>query len=270
MLTERIDDQVLRAAPRLRIVSNMAVGVDNIDLAACTRRSLPVGHTPGVLTQATADLTLALILMAARRLPQAMSDAREGRWQTWSPTGWLGLELGGATLGIVGLGKIGRAVWRRARAFGMRVVYTSRTPKQDVDGLTHLSLDELLSCSDVVTLHVPLTSQTHKLIADDQLARMKSKALLVNTARGSIVDADALGRALSTYRIAGAALDVTDPEPLPPTHPLFSCPNLIVTPHIGSATHATRQKMAELACHNVVAALSGRPVPHCANPELYE
>ena len=270
-LTERIDEAVLDAAPNLRVVSNMAVGVDNIDVGACTRRSIPVGHTPGVLTAATADLTLALLLSAARRLPEAMADARAGRWTTWSPDGWLGRDLAGATLGVVGLGEIGHAVAQRARAFGMRIVYTSRSARPEaaaVLGARRLTLEELLATADFVTLHVPLAPSTHHLIDASALASMKRTAILINTARGPIVDGEALRHALHDGTIAAAALDVTDPEPLPPTHPLFAAPNLLVAPHIGSATVHTRQRMAALACDNVRAGLRGEPLAHCANPQV--
>ncbi|MEM7153386.1 MAG: D-glycerate dehydrogenase [Myxococcota bacterium] len=269
LLTERVDDALLARAPQLRVVSNMAVGVDNIDVQACTRRGIPVGNTPGVLTEATADLTMALLLSAARQLPTAAQDAREGRWSTWSPTGWLGLDLHGATLGIVGLGKIGQAVARRARGFGMTLRYASPSAKPQAEaelGVQRMALPELLAACDIVSLHVPLSEQTRGLIDADALSRMRSSALLVNTARGPIVDSAALEQALRAGQIAGAAIDVTDPEPLPASHSLYSCPGLLVLPHIGSATHGTRRRMAQLAADNVLAGLAGRPLPHTVNP----
>lgn len=272
LLTDPVDEALLAAAPRLKVVSNMAVGVNNIDLNACTRRGIPVGHTPGVLTDATADLTMALLLAAARRLPEAAHDARAGRWTTWSPTGWLGTDLQGRTLGIVGLGAIGQAVAERARAFGLRVVYTSRTRKPEAEhrlGATFLTLDELLARSDFVSLHVPLTPQTRGLIDAEALRRMKPTAILVNTARGAVVDSEALLQALRQGWIRAAALDVTDPEPLPPEHPLYALPNCLITPHIGSATEDTRRRMAERACENLLAGLRGERLPYCANPEVY-
>lgn len=265
LLTEPIDADLLDAAPNLRVVSNMAVGVDNIDVAACRARGVAVGNTPGVLTEATADLTLALILAASRRLPQAIDDARAGRWTTWSPTGWLGRDLLGATLGVVGLGQIGRAVARRARAFGMSILYTSRAPRPEAAaqlGARQVDLSALLAVSDIVSLHVPLTEQTRHLIDAAALRAMKPSALLINTARGQVVDADALLEALRSGQIAGAALDVTDPEPLPADHPMYAEPNLLVAPHIGSATEQTRRRMAELACRNLIAGLRGEPLPH--------
>jgi glyoxylate reductase len=271
MLTERIDAAVLDRAPRLRVVSNMAVGVDNIDVAACTARGIPVGHTPGVLTEATADLAMALLLAAARGLPQAAADAREGRWSTWSPTGWLGADLHGARLGIVGLGQIGAAVAQRARGFGLDLVYAAPRPRPELEaalGLHRLPLPELLATSDLVSLHVPLVPATRHLVDAEALRRMKPTAILVNTARGPVVDLEALGQALRAGTIGGAALDVTDPEPLPPEHPLYACPNLLVVPHIGSATVGTRRRMAQLAADNVLAALEGRSLPRSINPEV--
>jgi lactate dehydrogenase-like 2-hydroxyacid dehydrogenase len=272
LLTDRVDEALLAQAPRLRVVSNMAVGVDNIDLAACTRRGLPVGHTPGVLTEATADLTLALLLAAARRLPASSRDAREGRWTTWSPTGWLGADVHGATLGIVGLGKIGAAVATRAKGFGLQLLYASRGQHPQVEaqlGAARVSLEDLLQRSDFVSLHVPLTPETRHLINERTLRLMKRTAILINTSRGGTVDSGALARALAEGGIAGAALDVTDPEPLPPDHPLYQLPNCFITPHVGSATVGARKRMAELACENLLAGLEGRRLPHCANPEVY-
>lgn len=272
LLTVRVDEVLLDTAPRLKVVSNMAVGVDNIDLAACTRRGIPVGNTPGVLTEGTADLTMALLLATARRLPEAGRDAREGRWTTWVPDGWLGWDLQGATLGIVGMGQIGQAVAERARPFGVRLVYSSPSPKPEVEkrlDATRLSLDDLLSQSDFVSLHVPLADDTRGLIGESALRMMKPSAVLINVARGPIVDSAALVRALSEGWIAAAGLDVTDPEPLPADHPLFQLENCLILPHIGSATRATRRRMAALACDNLLAGLSGRRLPYCANPAVY-
>jgi glyoxylate reductase len=273
MLTVRVGDDLLDAAPRLKVVSNMAVGVDNIDLDACTRRSIPVGHTPGVLTESTADLTMALLLATARRLPEASRDARDGRWTTWEPDRWLGWDLQGATLGIVGLGQIGTAAAERARSFGVRLVYSNRSPKPDIEarlGMERLSLENLLTQSDFVSLHVPLTEETRGLIDEAALRRMKSSAILINVARGPVVDSGALYRALSERWIAAAGLDVTDPEPLPPDHSLYSLDNCLIVPHIGSATHVTRRHMAERACENLLAGVTGQRLPFCANPAVYE
>lgn len=263
LLTERVDEARLQRAPELRVVSNMAVGVDNIDVDACVRRGIAVGHTPGVLTDATADLTMALLLAATRRLFEANADARAGKWTTWSPTGWLGADLGGATLGIVGMGKIGRAVAIRARAFGMRILYTTRTPgsvaPEEGESVT---LERLLGEADIVSLHAPLTEQTRGLIDGAALAQMKSSAYLINTARGALVDSVALREALEADRIRGAALDVTTPEPLPPSDPLWATRGLTIVPHIGSATLGVRRKMAEIAVQNLLAGVAGAPLPH--------
>lgn len=268
LLTIPITESLLKQGSKLRVISNMAVGVDNIDLAACTRRGIPVGNTPGVLTESTADLTMALMLSAARNLPKASLDARDGRWKTWSPAGWLGADLSGAMLGIIGMGKIGRAVAKRARGFNMRIVYSDPNKVADEDA-DHLALGDLLSQSDFVSLHIPLTLQTRHLIDAAALRRMKPSAILINAARGPIVDTDALYQALNLGWISQAALDVTDPEPLPPDHPLYTLPNCLIVPHIGSATHNTRRRMAELACENLLAGLAGKRMPHCVNPEVY-
>lgn len=264
LLTMRVDAALLDRLPSLRVVSNMAVGYDNVVLEACAARSIPVGNTPGVLTDATADLTMALLLAAARRIDEAARDAREGRWHTWTPDGWLGVELRGTTLGIIGLGKIGYAVAERARGFGMRIVYAARSDHSEAAqvGATRLSLDELLACSDFVSLHVPLTDATVGMIDADALRKIKRGACLINTARGLVVDQDAVVAALRDGTLRAAALDVTTPEPLPVEHPLFSTPGCLVLPHIGSATETTRRRMAELACDNLIAGVRGLPLPH--------
>ncbi|MFM8322614.1 MAG: 2-hydroxyacid dehydrogenase [Chloroflexota bacterium] len=272
LLTIPVGADLLAQAPGLRVVSNMAVGYDNIDVDACTRRGIPVGNTPGVLTEGTADLALTLLLAAARRIAPAAQDARQGRWKTWSPAGWLGADLDGATLGIIGLGKIGQAVARRARAFGMRIVYHDRrrVPELEAElGAEALPLEALLARSDFVSLHTPLNDETRGLIDAAALQKMKPTAILVNTARGPIVQQEALLQALQQGWIAGAALDVTVPEPLPPDHALFQQPNCLIVPHIGSATTNTRRRMAELACQNLLAGLDGQRLPHCVNPQVY-
>lgn len=257
MLSERIDAELLAACPRLRAVANYAVGFDNIDLEATRERGVAVGNTPGVLTETTADLAFALILACARGLAAAEADVRAGRWTTWSPEGWLGRDVHGATLGIVGAGAIGTAVAHRAAGFGMEVLLCGRSP-----GPGRVELEELLTRSDFVSVHTPLSEETRGLIGEDELRAMKPTAILVNTARGPIVDSRALRRALARGWIAAAGLDVTDPEPLPADDPLLDAPNLLVLPHIGSATHATREAMASLAVDNLVAALAGEPMPH--------
>jgi glyoxylate reductase len=259
-LTERVDAELLDAAPRLRAIANYAVGFDNVDLAACTARGIPVGNTPDVLTDATADLTWALLMAAARRLSDAERAVRAGGWG-WEPDFLLGHDVHGATLGLIGMGRIGSAVARRASGFDMEVIHNSRSGG--------VSLEELLERSDFVSIHTPLTPETRGLIGEDALRRMKPSAILVNTARGPIVDTGALVRALNQGWIAGAALDVTDPEPLPIEHPLLLCPNLTIAPHIGSATHTARAAMADLAVDNLLAALAGERMPHCVNPEVY-
>jgi glyoxylate reductase len=268
LLTIPITESLLQSAPNLRVISNMAVGVDNIDINACTRRKIPVGNTPGVLTESTADLTMALLLSIARNIPQASLDAREGRWKTWRPAGWLGMELSGSTLGIIGMGKIGRAVARRARGFGLKILYTDSKISDEPDA-TKVTLEELFSQSDIVSLHAPLTPDTRGMINQTTFPMMKPSAILINTARGGLVDTRALLDALIGNKIAAAAIDVTDPEPLPPDHPLYSLNNCLIVPHIGSATQHTRRKMAELACENLLAGLAGRELPYCVNPEVY-
>jgi len=257
-LSDRIDAAFFDACPQLKVIANYAVGVDNVDLAAADRHGIPVGNTPDVLTDATADLAFALLLAAARRLPQAAQAVKDGGWGTWQPDGFLGADLVGATLGIVGAGRIGQAVAKRAAGFDMRILETTSR-----DGTP---LPELLAQSDFVSLHVPLTPHTHHLIDAAALERMKPTAILVNTARGQVVDQQALIDALHAGEIAGAALDVTDPEPLPADHPLLRAPNVLVIPHIGSATTRTRATMTELAVDNVLAGLADEPLPHPAPP----
>jgi lactate dehydrogenase-like 2-hydroxyacid dehydrogenase len=255
MLTDRVDAHVLEVLPDLRAISNYAVGTDNVDLDAATARGIPVGHTPGVLTEATADLALALMLALLRRLPEADAEVRSGRWLTWEPARLLGRDLHGARVLLVGAGRIGTAVTRRLEGFSAQVSTAGRDDE----------LLPLLEAADVVTLHCPLTPQTRGLIGPAELAALGPEGYLVNTARGPIVDTAALEAALAAGTIAGAALDVTDPEPLPAGHPLLAAPNLLVVPHVASATHATREAMAEIAVDNLLAGLVGDPMPHCAN-----
>lgn len=260
LLTDTVDGALLAACPDLRAISNYAVGVDNVDVGAATARAIPVGNTPGVLTESTADLTLALILALMRRLAEGEEAVRGGEWLTWEPSFLLGRDLHRSTVGIVGPGRIGAAVARRVEGFGARVITAGRGDP----------LEPLLADSDVVTLHCPLTEETRGLIGEPELRAMGSSAYLVNTARGPIADPAALERALREGWIAGAALDVTDPEPLPADHPLLGAPNLLVVPHVASATHATREAMADIAVDNLLAALRGERMPHCVNPEVYE
>ncbi len=272
LLTDRIDEALMDAAPGLRVISQCAVGYDNIDLAAATARGIPVGNTPGVLTAATADFAFALLMAAARRLGEAIDFVRAGQWQTWGLTLLLGQEVHGATLGIVGLGRIGRALARRAQGFSMKVLYHDimRQPQTEAElGVVYRPLDDLLRESDFVSLHTGLTDETHGLIGARAFSLMKPTAILINTSRGPVVDAEALYQALKEGQIAYAALDVTDPEPLPADHKLLTLPNLIVAPHIASATNTSRTRMAMMAVENLLAGLSGERLPHCANPEVY-
>jgi lactate dehydrogenase-like 2-hydroxyacid dehydrogenase len=254
LVTDTVDAELMDAAPGLKAIANMAVGTDNIDLEAAKERGIPVGNTPEVLTDATADIAFALLLAIARRIPEGSAQVRDGEWITWEPAAGLGADLAGQTLGIVGRGRIGEAVARRAEGFGLNVVSSSRS--------SGIQLEELLERSDFVSLHCPLTPDTRHLIRDETLARMRDTAYLVNTARGGVVDQDALRRALIEGRIAGAALDVTDPEPLPADDPLLDAPNLLVVPHLGSATARTRAKMAEMTVENLLAALRGEQMPY--------
>ncbi len=253
-LADRVNAELLDAAPRLKVVANYAVGTDNIDVQAAHRRDIAVGVTPDVLTDATADLAMTLLLAVARQVPVAARAVIDGAWKTWDPSGYLGLGLRDARLLIVGAGRIGRATGERAAAFGMQVTYAGR----DDDLLA------LLPDADVVSLHVPLSPQTRRLIGETELAAMKPGALLVNTARGGLVDQDALVEALERGHLGGAGLDVMTPEPLPPHDPLLALPNVLVLPHIGSATVAARHRMTELAVENVLAALDGDPLPNPA------
>lgn len=267
MLTVQVDELLLAQAPHLKVVSQMAVGVDNIDLHACAQRGIPVGHTPGVLTHATADTAMTLLLATARRLPEASLDAKEGRWGTWNPVQWLGADLAGSTIGIVGMGAIGQATARRAKAFGMKIIYHSRSRYADIEAELNadkVPFDELLRQSDFVSLHTPLTAETKHMIDAAALKAMKPSAILINTARGGVVDQNELIHALKNGEIKAAGLDVTSPEPLPTDSPLFHLPNCLVLPHIGSATERTRKQMAELACENLILGLEGKPLKHNA------
>jgi len=268
LLTDRIDAELLARAPRLRAISSCSVGLDHVDLAAATMRRIPVGHTPGVLTDTTAELAIALLLAAARRVVEADRYVRAGQWREWSPDLLLGRDLAGSTLGVIGLGAIGRAVALRARALGMRVLGWNRTPRPTPE-VESVPLPELLERSDFVSVHVALAEDTRGLLDAAALARMRPGAVLVNVARGGIVDEAALAAALASGRLAAAALDVFESEPLPAASPLLAAPNLVLTPHIGSASVRTRTRMADLAVDNLLAALRGEPMPHCANPEVY-
>jgi glyoxylate reductase len=274
LLTDRVDDELLdRAGAQLKVVSNFAVGFDNVDVEACTRRRIPVGNTPGVLTETTADLAWALLMAAARRLVEGDRYVRDGKWKTWGPMLLMGPDVHGATIGIVGFGRIGQAVARRAKGFGMRIVYhdLQRVPKSveaEFDA-TYMTLEGLLHESDFVSLHTVLSPETKGLINAERLGWMKPTAVLVNTSRGPVVDSMALVDALRDGTIAAAGLDVTDPEPLPADHPLVGLDNCLVVPHIASASRATRGKMASMAAANLLAGLRGERLPTPVNPEVY-
>lgn len=271
LLTDRIDHELVRALPDLQFVSSMSVGVDHVDVAELTARGIPLGHTPGVLTDTTADTAFALLLAAARRISEADRFVRQGEWREenrWSPDFFTGKDVSGATLGIIGLGEIGQAVARRAQAFGMEVVAWNRSPK-DVPGVEQLSLQALLERSDFISVHVPLTADTRGLLAEGEIAAMKPGAVLVNTARGGIVDERALAAALASGALYAAGVDVFAEEPVPNSNPLLALPNVVLAPHIGSATTRTRARMADLAAANAIAALQGQAMPHCVNPEVY-
>ena len=272
LLTDRIDAEVMDAAgPGLKVISNCAVGVDNVDVSAATARSIPVGNTPGVLTEATADMTFALLMAAARRVVEGERQVRSGGWKTWSLDNLLGADFAGATLGLVGFGRIGRAVARRASGFEMRVIFTDSSPtapQPSVEAL-QVDLDTLLHESDFVSLHTPLTDETRGMMNAAAFAKMKATAVLVNTSRGPVVDQPALYQALKSHQIFAAALDVTVPEPLPTDSPLLTLENCIIVPHIASASRQTRQNMSRMAAENLIAGLKGEHLPNCVNPEVY-
>ncbi len=269
MLTDRVDGALLDACPTVRVVANMAVGYDNVDVAAATERGVLVTNTPGVLTETTADLAFALLLASARRIAEGEAAVRAGAWGPWQPSWLLGREVAGATLGIVGPGRIGAAVARRGQGFGMRVLYSGRRDAPEFPGM-RVPLDVLLETSDFVSVHVPLSEDTATMFNDEAFRRMKRTATFINTSRGGVVDQPALARALHEGTIAAAALDVTTPEPLPPDAPLLSAPNLLVTPHVGSATGATRERMAALAVEGLLAGLGSERPQHLVNPAAWE
>ena len=271
LLTDAITAEVLEREPGLRVVSNLAVGYDNIDVEAATERGVAVCFTPGVLTETTADLAFALLMTAARRVVEGVDYVRAGKWKTWGPLTLLGRDVHGATLGIVGFGRIGREVAKRAAGFEMRVLYYDAVRDEAVErdrGVTYRELDDLLREADFVSVHVALTPETTGLIGAREFGLMKREAVLINTARGPVVDTEALVTALRDGDIFAAALDVTDPEPLPADHPLVSLPNAIVVPHIASASVATRDRMAALAARNLIAVLRDEEPPHIVNPEV--
>jgi glyoxylate reductase len=271
---DRIDASVFDAAPKLKVLSQVAVGLDNVDVAEATKREVLVGYTPGVLAKSTADLTFALLLAVARRVVESDKWVREGNWKiSHHPMFWLGSEVNGSTLGILGLGGIGLETAKRSLGFDMKVLYHSRTRKRDIEkkyGFKYASLKRVLAESDFLSIHVPLTPETNHFIGEKQLKSMKSTAILINLSRGPVVDTEALYKALTKGWIAGAGLDVFDPEPVPADHPILSLDNVVVLPHIGSASNRSRRDMHLLAARNLIAGLNGERLEECANPELYE
>jgi len=271
---DRIDGSILDAAPKLKVLSQVAVGLDNIDLEEATKRDILVGYTPGVLAKSTADLAFALLLAVARRVVESDKWVRDGNWKiSHHPMFWLGSEVNGSTLGVLGLGGIGMETAKRASGFDMKVLYHSRTRKRDVEkeyGFKYASFKRVLAESDFLSIHVPLTPETNGYIGEKQLKTMKKSAILVNLSRGPVVDTNALYKALTKGWIAGAGLDVFDPEPVPADHPILALDNVVVLPHIGSASNRSRREMHLLAARNLIAGLKGERLEECANPEVYE
>ena len=272
LLTDTVDANLMDKAANLKVIANMAVGYDNIDVTAATSRNIPVGNTPGVLTETSADFAFALLMSVARRIPEAQQYIKDGHWQTWHPTTLAGQDIYGATLGIVGLGRIGQAVARRAKGFDMKILYHGGSDEATAQelGAQKVDFETLLQQSDFVSLHVPLNEATYHLISSHEFHLMKPTAILINTARGGVVDSKALYDALKSNEILAAGLDVTDPEPIPTDDSLLTLPNCLVVPHIASASVATRRKMAEMAVDNIIAGLQGEPLPTCVNPEVYK
>ena len=275
MLNDRIDDQLIEfgAGHRLKVISQMAVGVDNIAVSAATKHKIPVGHTPGVLTETTADFTWALLMASARRVVEGHTEVHNHLWRPWGPEVLCGADVTGTTLGLIGFGRIGKAVAKRAAGFNMQIKYFEPRRKPENDLITYAAytpLEELLSTSDFISLHAYLSPATRGMIGKAQLEMMKSSAILINTARGAMIDHQALYEALSNHRLAAAALDVFDPEPMPQDHPLLGLPNVIITPHIASAITATRRRMARMTVENIRAGLEGKTLPYCCNPDVYD
>jgi glyoxylate reductase len=274
LLTDKIDGELMDAAgPSLKVISQVGVGYDNIDVPAATARRIPVGNTPGVLTDTTADIAFALILAAARRLGEGERFVRSKQWQSWTPNLLLGTDVHGTTLGIVGFGRIGQAVAKRAHGFNMRVLYYNRTRRPELEeslGVEYADFDSLLAQSDFVSLNCALTSETRHLMSTAQFKQMKRSGILINTARGPVVDQAALYHALKDGVIAYAGLDVTDPEPIRPDDPILTLDNVVIVPHVGSATVQTREKMTAMAAANLLAGLKGEHLPTCVNPDVYK
>lgn len=271
LLTETVDEALLDRAKKCKVISNMAVGYNNINVDAASRKGIMVTNTPGVLTETTADLTFALLMATARRIVEAADFLRQGEWKTWSPMLLTGQDVFGATIGIVGLGRIGEALARRAKGFDMRILYYNRSRKEEAEqalGMEHVELDRLLKESDFVCIMVPYTPDTINLIGERELSLMKDTAILINTARGGIVDEEALYQALKNQTIWAAGLDVFKEEPVKPDHPLLTLTNVVTLPHIGSASVRTRTLMAELAAANLVQGVTGQTPIHLVNKEI--
>jgi glyoxylate reductase len=272
LLTDRVDGEVMDAAGgQLKVISNHAVGFDNIDVPAATARGIPVGNTPDVLTDATADFAFALLMAVARRIPEGERYVHAGKWKTWGPKLLLGVDVKGATLGLIGFGRIGQAMARRAAGFDMRVIYYDPKEMKSSPELKaqRVDFETLLEESDFVSVHTPLTPDTRHLIDVEAFSKMKPNAVLINTARGPIVDSDALYETLKANRIFGAGLDVTEPEPIPLDSPLLLLDNVIVVPHIASASRTSRDQMSWMAAQNLIAGLKGESLPNCVNPQVY-
>ncbi|UCD10213.1 MAG: D-glycerate dehydrogenase [Dehalococcoidales bacterium] len=275
LLTDRVDAPLMDAAPKLKVISNLAVGYDNIDIPEATKRGIPVGNTPEVLTETTADLAFALLMAAARRIVEADTFTRRGLWKTWGPGLMMGQDIHHATLGIIGLGRIGKEMARRARGFDMKVIYYSRTQapaviERELELKRVSTLDKLLAEADFISINVPLNENTHYLIGERELDMMKPTAVLVNTSRGPVIDQKALYNALKSGKVFAAGLDVTEVEPIPQDDPLLTLDNVIILPHIGSGSIATREKMGLMAVDNIIAGLRGEPLPNCVNQEVQQ
>ncbi len=270
LLTDEVDGALMDAAPKLKVVSNYAVGYNNIDVDAATERGVLVGNTPGVLTGTTADLAWSLLMSIARRIVEGDKYVRARNWKTWEPQLLLGSDVYEATIGIIGFGRIGQAMARRAAGFDMRVVYTDIARNEEAEketGAEFMQLDDLLKASDFVTIHTLLNEETHHLIGAREFELMGPDSYLINSSRGPVVDEAALYDALKNETIRGAALDVTEEEPIPDDSPLLELDNIVIVPHIGSASRQTRNKMARMAAANLIAGITGQPLPNCVNPE---
>jgi glyoxylate reductase len=273
LLTDKIDAELMDANPQIRVVSNFAVGFDNIDIKAATERGLPIGNTPGVLTDTTADIAFTLLMATARRISESIDYVRAAKWKTWGPMLLMGQDIHKATLGIIGFGRIGQGMAKRASGFDMKVLYHDVYRRQDLEqsmGVTYADIDTILAEADFVSIHTDLNPSTRYMFNAVAFAKMKRTAILINSARGPIVDHMALYEALKSGQILGAGLDVTDPEPIPVDHPLLTLPNCLIVPHIASASVATRGKMASMAAHNLIAGVRGERLPTPVNPNVYD